>query len=147
MAKRYGLLTERQLEVLRLRRSGLTHREIAERFGTSRENVVILEKRALRKLELAKATLKFAASLGYGGEVRLKPGMKMVDIPRVILDEADRIGLKLRVNFTRIYDEIRFRAGAEPRRGVLGKPVTVYLLPDGDIWVECGEETSDAKTF
>lgn len=139
MSKRYGFLTERQLEVLRLRREGLTHREIAEKLGTSRENVVMLEKRAIRKLELAKATLRFASTLGHCGKVELNPGTRMVDIPRKVLDEADKIRLKLRVNFTRIYDEIRYRAGASSQGGILRKPVTIYLLPDGDIWVECEE--------
>lgn len=135
MKKAYGLLTERQLEILRLRRQGLSHKEIAEKLHTTRENIMILEKRALRNIELAKATLEFASSLG-GGVVNLEPGTRMVDIPRIVMDEADKMGLKLKADFVRIYNEIRFKVGRNKATGVLRKPIKIYLLPNGDIWVE-----------
>lgn len=134
MRRAYGLLTERQLEVLQLRRRGLSYTEIAKKLKTTPENIMILEKRAKRNIELAKATLEFACSEGGGARIELKPGTRMVDIPRIVIDEADRIGLKLRADFVRIYNEIRFKVGRTT--GVLQRPVIVYLLPNGDIWVE-----------
>ena len=134
MRRTYGLLTERQLEILRLRRRGLSYSEVAKKLKTTPENIMILEKRAKRNIELAKTTLEFACSEGGGGRVELKPGTRMVDIPRIVMDEADRIGLKLRADFVRIYNEIRFKIGRTT--GVLKKPIVIYLLPNGDIWVE-----------
>lgn len=134
MRRTYGLLTERQLEVLQLRRRGLSYAEIAEKLGTTPENIMILEKRAMRNIELAKATLEFACSGGGGARIELKPGTRMVDIPRIVMDEADKIGLKLKADFVRIYNEIRFKVGRTT--GTLKRPVFVHLLPNGDIWVE-----------
>lgn len=134
--KKYGLLTERQLEILRLRREGLNYKAIAKRLRTTPENIMILEKRAKKNIEAAKATLEFACSLGGGKIIELKPGTRMVDIPRIVLDEADKIGLKLKADFIRIYNEIRFKVGVKSARGTLKKPIVIYLLPNGDIWVE-----------
>lgn len=134
MRRTYGLLTERQIEVLQLRRRGLSYTEIAKKLKTTPENIMILEKRAKRNIELAKATLEFACSKGGGTRIELKPGTRMVDIPRMVMDEADRIGLKLKADFVRIYNEIRFKVGRTT--GVLKRPIIVYLLPNGDIWVE-----------
>ena len=47
MRKKYGLLTERQLEILRLRREGLNYKAIAKKLKTTPENIMILEKRFL----------------------------------------------------------------------------------------------------
>ena len=134
MRRTYGLLTERQLEVLQLRRRGLSYAEIAKKLKTTPENIMILEKRTKRNIELAKATLEFACTEGGGARIELEPGTRMVDIPRMIMDEADRIGLKLKADFVRIYNEIRFKVGRTT--GTLRRPVVVYLLPNGDIWVE-----------
>lgn len=47
MARRkYGLLTEEQYEILKLRIQGVTQKKIAEILKTSRENVAIVERRA-----------------------------------------------------------------------------------------------------
>ncbi len=46
-----SFLTEQQIRVLQLRAKGLKQSEIAEILGTSRANVSILERRALRRLK------------------------------------------------------------------------------------------------
>jgi len=136
MGRGYGLLTERQLKILKMRRDGLTHSQIASKLGTSRENIFIIEKRASRNLDRAKETLELASELGGGGKVELQAGTRMIDVPRIVVDEADRMGLKLRADFTRLYNEIRFKAKKHVSGTVLKKPVTILLLPNGDIWVQ-----------
>ena len=56
-------------------------------------------------------------------------------MPRIILDEADKRGVKLKANFTRIYDEIRYKAPGAMKGTKLARNVTVYILMDGDFWV------------
>ncbi|MEM2286080.1 MAG: Tfx family DNA-binding protein, partial [Ignisphaera sp.] len=56
--RKYGLLTEKQYEVLKLRAEGKTQKEVAEIMGTTRENLSVIEKNALRKIRLAEETLK-----------------------------------------------------------------------------------------
>jgi len=109
--RKYGLLTEEQYKVLQLRIKGYTQREIAEILGTSRENVAIIEKRAMRNIRLAEETLNAYRSLLAVAKVTIKPGTHLVEVPKLVIEAADNAKVKLKANFTRIYDEIRFKAG------------------------------------
>jgi len=135
-AKKVGLLTERQIEVLKLRAQGLTQEEVAKRLNTTRENVSILEKRAYHNIKLARETLAALKSFGVAVSVVIKPGTHLVDVPRIILNKADEANIKVKANFTRIYDEIRFRAGDKVKRTRVIRPITVKILPNGDFTVE-----------
>ena len=139
--KSFGLLTERQLEVLSLCRKGLSYQEIAKRLGTTRENVYILEKRGLKNIEIARATLEVAKHQGILCEIHLSPGTRLIEVPKIIVDEADKHNVKLRANFTRIYDEIRYKVPNAIKGTRLAKEVVVYIMIDGDFWVE--EETRE----
>jgi Tfx family DNA-binding protein len=134
--KKVGLLTERQIEVLKLRSQGLTQEEVAKRLKTTRENISILEKRAYQNIKLARETLAALKNFGVAVTVTVKPGTHLVDIPRIILDKADEANIKVRANFTRIYDEIRFRASDKVKRSRVTRQITVKILPNGDFTVE-----------
>lgn len=134
--KKIGLLTERQIEVLKLRAQGLTQEEVAKRLNTTRENVSILEKRAYRNIKLARETLAAIKNFGIAVSVVIKPGTHLVDVPRIVLDKADEANIKVKANFTRIYDEIRFKAADKVKRTKVIRPITVKILPNGDFTVE-----------
>ncbi len=131
--KKYGLLTEKQYIVLKLRLKGYTQKEIAELLGTSRENIAILEKRAREKIKLAFETVKTYYELTSIGEVVVEPGTHLVDIPRMVMRRADELGVKLRANFTRIYDELRYKAGVKSK--YVDRRIRILILRDGDIYV------------
>lgn len=135
-----GLLTRRQVQVLSLRRKGLSQAEVAEQLKTTRENVTMLERRAWQNIDKARATLTVLRTYGLSVQVAIKPGTHLVDIPRIMIDQADKANVRLRANFTRIYEDIRFKA----RRSIKGartvEPLSVWIMPDGDFTVE--EKTS-----
>ncbi|MCD6480396.1 Tfx family DNA-binding protein [Candidatus Bathyarchaeota archaeon] len=133
--RRYGLLTPTQFEVLRLRLEGLSQEEVAERLGTTRQNISIIERRAKRNLRLAEETLRAYRELVAASSVEVPPETHLVDIPRMVIDAADEAGVKLRANFTRIYDEIRFKAGKCVRGVKTIKPLKILIFKDGDIEV------------
>lgn len=138
MARKYGLLTELQYRVLELRlRRGLSQAEAARVLGTSRENVAIAEKRALRNIELAEKTISFYRYLLRVAEVVVEPGTHLVDIPSMVVKAGDTANVKVAANFTRIYDEVRFKARdcIEGRRVV--RPIRIAVLRDGSIEVVC----------
>jgi len=135
-SKKVGLLTERQIEVLKLRAQGLTQEEVAQKLKTTRENISILEKRAYQNIKLARETLVALKSFGVAVTVAIKPGTHLVDVPRIILDKADEANIKVRANFTRIYDEIRFKAGDKVKRSRVVRQIYVKILPNGDFTVE-----------
>jgi len=133
--RKYGLLTELQYKVLKLRLQGLTQSEIAKILGTSRENVSVLERRAWENIELAKITLNVYKELTAKAKLTIPPNTHLVDIPRMVVNEADRVNIKLRANFTRIYDELRFKAKGCIKGTRVIKPITILIFSDGDIEV------------
>jgi len=131
-----GLLTPRQTEVLRLRAQGYTQKKVAEEIGTTRENVVLLEARARQNIERARATLEGLKHSGLAVSVEIQRGTHLVDIPRVILNRANRARIRLGANFTRIYEDIRFKARHHVSGTRVIKPIIVTLFPDGDYSIE-----------
>ena len=136
MKKRYyGLLTELQLKVLKLRLKGFSLKEIAQVFGTTRQNIAIIEKRAWINIELAKKTLEIFRVLYAATYVEIEPGTHLVDVPRLVINKADSVGVKLKADFIRIYNEIRFKARKCVKGPRVIKPITILIQRNGDIEV------------
>jgi len=136
MPKKYGLLSELQFKVLRLRIvKGLSQAEVARMLGTTRENVTIIERRARRNIKLAEETLQAYKLLLSVANVRVEAGTHLIDVPGILVKASDRFGIKLKVNFTRIYDEIRFKARDCISRSKVVKPFTIAIFRDGNIEV------------
>jgi len=133
--KRQGLLTKSQMDVLKLRHAGLTQEEIARRFNTTRQNIAVIEKRGKRNLRLAEETIREYERIKAAANLRITPGTHMVDIPRLVINAADKARVKLKADFTRIYNEIRFKAAGCVRGAAVVRPITVLILEDGDIEV------------
>jgi hypothetical protein len=131
-----GLLTERQIEVLRLRALGYTQKRVAEQIGTTRENVVLIESRARMNVERARATLDSLKHEGLAVSVEIPKGTHLVDIPRIILNRSNRARIKLGANFTRIYEDIRFKAKHHVSGTRVVRPILVTVFPDGDYSIE-----------
>jgi len=121
------------VDVIKLRLAGMSQEEIASRLGTTRQNISMMERRGRRNLRLAEETIRVYKKIITAASVDVKANTHLVDIPRLVLDAADRAGVRLRADFTRIYKEIRFRV-PECVRGVkVIKPITILILRDGDI--------------
>jgi Tfx family DNA-binding protein len=129
--KKYGLLTEKQYRILELRSKGYTQAQIAKILGTSRSNVSMLEKAALEKIRLAKETLKLYQELNSAAVVTIEAGTHLVDIPGIILRKADEANVKLRANFTLIYDMLRYKAGQ--RGKITDRKIKILIMRDGSI--------------
>lgn len=131
-----GLLTQRQIEVLRLRALGYTQKRVADQIGTTRENVVLIEGRARLNIERARATLDNLKHQGLAVSAEIPRGTHLVDIPRIVLNRANRAKIKLGANFTRIYEDIRFKAKDHVSGTRVVKPILVTVFPDGDYSIE-----------
>jgi Tfx family DNA-binding protein len=137
--KKYGLLSELQFKVLQLRiEKGLSQAEVARMLGTTRENITIVERRAERNIRLAEETIQAYKLLLCATKVNVEAGTHLVDLPGIVVKAGDSIGVKLKVNFTRIYDEIRFKAGDCISGSKVVKPFTIAIFRDGNIEVTHG---------
>ncbi|MDQ1280267.1 MAG: HTH-type transcriptional regulator, fmd operon transcriptional regulator [Thermoproteota archaeon] len=136
MSKEYGLLSNQQFKVLQLRiERGLSQSEIAKDLGTTRENVTIIEKRAKRNIKLAERTLQIYKLLISLAKIEIEAGTHLIDVPGIVIKSGDSLGIKLNVNFTMMYDEIKVKARdcIGDRRVV--KPFLVAIFRDGTIEV------------
>ncbi|MCL4344012.1 MAG: Tfx family DNA-binding protein [Nitrososphaerota archaeon] len=134
MRVRFGLLTERQVQILKMRRDGKEYSEIASELGTSVENVFIIEKRALKNIEAARNTLRAANHAGIIGKISIGSGTKLVEIPAYIMAEADRMKVKVMTNFTKIYDDIRYELPGAIKGQELAEGIIVYIMHDGTLF-------------
>jgi transcriptional regulator len=53
-----------------------------------------------------------------------------------MIDRADKANVALRANFTRIYEDIRFKAKRSIKGARVTEPLTIWIMPDGDFTVE-----------
>lgn len=134
--EKLGTLTKVQLEVLQLRMTGLTQEEVASKLGTTRQNVSLLERRAHRNLEKAEETIAAYRKLRTVAKVILPPMTHLVDVPRMLIDVADSAGVKIKVDFSLIYKELKHDAGDNVSGTRIIKPVQVDILSDGEVYIE-----------
>lgn len=134
--REHGFLSDRQFKVLQLRvKNGLLQAEVASILGTTRENVTLIEKKARRNIRLAKETLQAYRLLLTITKIPIEVGVHRMDIAGILVKAGDSMGVKLKVNFTRIYDEIRFEAGDCIVGNRVVKPFTIAIFRDGNIEV------------
>ncbi len=124
-------LTERQLEILSLRRDGHSRSQISEKLGISRQNVAVLEKRAIRNIERAAATIELAGSRGIVRRITLNRGLHILDAAKIILSKADGFGIRLTDNVVTVLSAIRSASGDSVKAGILEKELSAYVLQDG----------------
>lgn len=124
-------LTRRQIEVLKLRMKGLTQEQVAEMLKTSRENVANLESRAYVNIMRARITLRILEELNPEKEVVVLAGTPITDVPRIILDRADMLGIKVALGAESLYHLVKKKA--MKRGDHLTAPLKVKILPSGKI--------------
>ena len=124
-------LTERQIEILSMRRSGLSQVETAAKLGITRQDVAILEKRAMRHLNRAAATLWIAEQRGIVLHLNLKRGMHILDAAKETIAKADEGGIRLVDNAVTILSAIRSASGDAMKSGVLDEGLEAFIFQDG----------------
>jgi len=136
MAKRLSLLTDRQVQVLKLRSRGLTQADAAKQLKTTRENVSILESRARRNISRAKATIEVLQDLEMAARVLIKPETPVLEMARIVLKKADNSNVRLRLDCIDLLERIKMKARSKIRAKKVVKPISIVILPYGDLLVE-----------
>ena len=66
-------------------------------------------------MEKAEAALRAYRRLRTAATVELKSNTHLVDIPRMLIDAADEAGVKITIDFSLVYKELRDEARDNPR--------------------------------
>jgi hypothetical protein len=135
----YSFLTKRQLEVLQMRHQGLSQQDVADRLGTTRSNISILEKRAHQNIARAQRTVQQWMMIRAPISLFVKGGTDVFEIPRMIFAAADEMGIKLHVTSMDILVQLRRNAPQLFHKRVLGRDVRIYVNENGETMVEVAE--------
>ena len=136
MHKNTNLLTDRQIQVLKLRSRGITQERVARQLKTTRENVSILESRARRNIKKAKATIEILEDLGMATRITIKPETPVLEISKIILKKADDANVRLQLDCIDLLEKIKIKAKNKIKAKKVVQPISVVLLPYGDLLVE-----------
>jgi Tfx family DNA-binding protein len=131
---RKGLLTDRQKEILRYRKQGLTQQQIADIIQTSKANVCTIEKAALRNIERARDTLEFLYTLDAAHLCTLKRGLDLLKAPEIIYSEAEKMGVKVRYDTISLINRLRDSNPDRFQGRQVREDVDVYINKDGDLY-------------
>jgi len=83
-------LTKRQLEILKLRNTGLSQAEIARQLGTTRANISATEKTAKENIKKAENTLKLSKMIKASAWVKVEKDTDLQEIPKKIFEAASK---------------------------------------------------------
>jgi|Deesub1362A_J573_1020465.scaffolds.fasta_scaffold00023_19 hypothetical protein len=136
MDKKNIILTERQVEVLRLRNQGYSQVEIAKMLGTSKANISATEKSALKNIQKAKNTLELVKTLDAAIWIAIKPETDLNDAVREIYKAADKKGIWVKHSFPYLSSILKEKTGDKIKGRRVLTEFEVGVLPSGEIVVK-----------
>ncbi len=131
-----NLLTERQREVLRLRRQGYTQQQIADLFSTSKANICTIEKAALENIQRARETLRFLHTLDAIPLCTIEAGTDLLDAPRLIFREAEKLSIKVKYDTIMLLNHIRASVPECCTGRLVKENIMVYINEQGELFIE-----------
>jgi hypothetical protein len=129
-----GLLTDRQKEVLRFRKQGMTQQQIADIIHTSKANVCTIEKSAMENIRRAKETLEFLYTLDATHLCTIESGMDLLDVAPYIYREAENIGIKVKYDTISLINKLREATPERFRARHVRDAIEVYINDEGDLY-------------
>ena len=131
-----SFLTNRQLEVLQMRHQGLSQQDVADRLGTTRSNISILEKRAHKNIARSERTVQQWLMICAPISLFAKGGTDVFDLPRMIFAAADEKGIRLPVTSMDILIRLERKAPRLFHKRALEKDARIYVTGVGELMVE-----------
>ncbi len=128
------LLTDRQKEVLRMRKQGLTQQAIAERLGTSKANICTIEKSANENIRRAKETIEFLYTLDATELCVIPKETDLMDIPKQIYAAAASSNIKIIYDTLGVINRVSSSVPEKFRSRHVREEICVYMSPTGDLY-------------
>jgi len=133
VARRFGLLTDKQLAVIALREGqGLGFSEIARRLGTTRQDIAATYRRAIVNVEAAWETL-VAYTLATGITLEAGEGISLDELIARVIEKADTHDVRLRWGRPELYILLRGLLRDCMKDSRLVEPVVIVLRRAGSI--------------
>ena len=130
-----SLLTARQIEVLKLKRKGMSQAAIARMMKTTRGNISTIESTAMKNIEKAQKTLKFYHAIEAPIWMTVPAGTDLYDIPPLIFKEADRKKIKIAVDSATIVVKLKTVSPEKIHRRITVDEIDVSVDKNGNVSV------------
>ncbi len=128
-----SLFTDRQLEVLRYRKNGMTQQQIADMFHTSKANVCSIEKSAKKNVRRAKQTMDLFYTLDARPLCVLNEGSDLFDSAPFIVEEAKKIGMDLKIDPIDLINRLREEFPKRIHGRFIKKDIEVFVEEAGGL--------------
>ena len=129
-----GLLTDRQREVIRYRKQGLTQQQIADIINTSKANVCTIEKSAMENIRRAKETLEFLYTLDATHLCTIPVGTDLFDVPGIIFSEAEKNNIKVKYDTISLINRLREARPQSYKARCVCENVEIYITDSGELY-------------
>ena len=129
-----GLLTDRQKEVLRYRKQGLTQQQIADIIDTSKANVCTIEKSAMENIRRAKDTLDFLYTLDATHLCTIQAGTDLLEVSPFVYKEAEKLGIKVKYDTISLINKIRESIPERFKARHVRENIEVYINDEGELY-------------
>jgi Tfx family DNA-binding protein len=129
------LLTERQVEVLKLKRKGMSQADIARKLKTTRGNISTVENTALKNIEKAERTLKLYRALEAPVWMTVPAGTDLYEIPQMIFKEADRKKIKINMDSAMVIIRLKTDAPDRISHRVTSGDVNISVDASGNVTI------------
>jgi Tfx family DNA-binding protein len=131
---KHTLLSERQMEILRYRKQGLTQQQIADILSTSKANVCTIEKCANENIKRAKETLDFLYTLDATHLCTIPSGTDLFDVPSIIFGEAEKIKITVTYDNISLINRLRECRPQSYKARRVCEDIIVYITDVGELY-------------
>jgi len=126
-------LTERQMEVLKLRNEGYSQAEIAQKFGKTKQNISTIEKMAWANVKKAGNTLKFVKLLKAPIWFSVEENTDLDEIVGRIFSEADKAKIHMTYDSISLAMKIREELMDKIKHRLILKGFEIGINKDGEM--------------
>ena len=136
LSMKESLLTDRQRDILRYRKRGMTQQQIADLIATSKANVCTIEKSAQKNIARAKETLKFLHTLDGIPLCTVRGGTDLIEAAKAIYLQAENVNIKVKYDTISLINRLMEQNPEKFRARFVREDVEVYISQDGDIFAD-----------
>jgi HTH-type transcriptional regulator, fmd operon transcriptional regulator len=129
------LLTGRQIEVLKLKRKGMSQADIARKLKTTRGNISTIETTAMKNIAKAEKTLKLYRALEAPVWMNIPTGTDLYEIPQMIFKEADRKKIKISIDSASVIVRLKANAPDRIEHRVTSGDINVSVDESGNVTI------------
>ena len=128
-----NVLTQRQAEILLLRRWGYSQAAIAEQLCTSRANVTNIQGSAEENVAKARETVRVVEAMAAPVRVSIDAGTDVYEIPELVYDACNDVDLKVAHTAPQLIKRLLEDAEDAIDGRTVERPLTVSVNVDGDV--------------